>query len=97
MCINSVKETCFSQKYQKWICLIFENKFTLQLGAYNNGLLQHPFIMNRKQSVGKLIARGEELCGVFFLHFCQLRVHIAPLIESEDLLCQHPFTVKTFK
>ena len=24
MCINSVKETCFSQKYQKWICLILE-------------------------------------------------------------------------
>ena len=24
MCINSVKETCFSQKYQKWIYLILE-------------------------------------------------------------------------
>ena len=24
MCINSVKETCFTQKYQKWICLILE-------------------------------------------------------------------------
>ena len=24
MCINSVKETCFSQKYEKWICLILE-------------------------------------------------------------------------
>ena len=24
MCINSVKETCFSQKYQQWICLILE-------------------------------------------------------------------------
>ena len=24
MCINSVKETCFSQKYQKWMCLILE-------------------------------------------------------------------------
>ena len=24
MCINSAKENCFSQKYQKWICLILE-------------------------------------------------------------------------
>ena len=24
MCINSVKETCFSQKYQKWICQVLE-------------------------------------------------------------------------
>ena len=24
MCINSVKETCFSHLYQKWICLILE-------------------------------------------------------------------------
>ena len=24
MCLNSIKETCFSQKYQKWICLIWE-------------------------------------------------------------------------
>ena len=24
ICINSLKETCFSQKYQKWICLILE-------------------------------------------------------------------------
>ena len=24
MCINSVKETCFSQNNQKWICLILE-------------------------------------------------------------------------
>ena len=24
MCINSVKETCFSQKYQKWIYQVLE-------------------------------------------------------------------------
>ena len=23
MCINCVKETCFSQRYQKWICFDF--------------------------------------------------------------------------
>ena len=41
MCINSVKETCFSQKYQKWICSILELNSSIMAEAVVAGLLEN--------------------------------------------------------
>ena len=39
MCINAVKETCFSQKYQKWIYQVLE----MSSSVVNETMSVHPF------------------------------------------------------
>ena len=47
MCINSVKETCFSQKYQKWIYLILEINSSIVFVIYKlNLILVSPHLDN---------------------------------------------------
>ena len=38
MCINSVKETCFSQKYQKWIYQVLEMSSSIIDGFISSNL-----------------------------------------------------------
>ena len=39
MCINSVKETCFSKKYQKWIYQVLEMSSSIVAGAIVAGVI----------------------------------------------------------
>ena len=68
MCINSVKETCFSQKYQKWICLIWELNSSI-LQTPEHFLLAAPSwrVYNATRRIG-LLSIGAHWHGYSVLH-----------------------------
>ena len=83
MCISSVKETCFSQKYQKWICLILELNSSLIALRLFNCLQSKLFLNDRVQ-----ISSGFLHVYYWMFHFETGNLTVYVFLSSQQLVMQ---------